>query len=319
MNTDQVMIQVGTQSLSRPVENFTSVRSRPVSAFRPRTVSSASSAAASVPEQTNNTPGTFTPTAAPVRRPVPTLVDVRPPPPPPVQVAQTKPEEIEPVRTRPVATPPESVQDNPTPDSTEGLSAVEIFRTQGFNTRGEGKGKDFVFIIDRSSSMSDDDRLNAAKQALTRSLEKMGPEENFYIYFFSDKTDGMDEGRMVSATPGNISSTGGWVNSMSPSGLTNPRDALKDAFAKLKPSTIWLLSDGKFTTVKQDNRTGKGKTRLVKKLPPVLKVIRGLNPNGNVRINTIGFAANQADVDESLKEIAEENDGVYTFIRSGGR
>ena len=54
-------------------------------------------------------------------------------------------------------------------------------------------------------------------------------------------------------------------------------------------------------------------------LPPVYKVIQKLNPDGAVRVNTIGFAENEQDVDDSLKAIAKENDGTYRFIKSNER
>ena len=124
----------------------------------------------------------------------------------------------------------------------------------------------------------------------------------------------LEEGRLLDATPANFSSTGRWVDSLSPRGYTNPRDALTGAFGKLKPSTIWLLSDGKFSSVKHVKRGNK--TRMVP-LPSVLGVIRKLNRSRNVRINTIGFAARPNQVDASLKDIAGENGGTYKFIRTG--
>ncbi|MBL67799.1 MAG: hypothetical protein CMO74_05005 [Verrucomicrobiales bacterium] len=196
------------------------------------------------------------------------------------------------------------------------MTDMAVFRTQGINTRTEGKGNNFVFIIDKSGSMSREGRLSAAKQALTRTLEKLESDKNFYIYFFSDKTSGMEEGRLIQATSGNVASTSRWVNSMTPGGLTNPRDALVDAFDKLKPSTIWLLTDGRFNPYKRV-KGDDGKTRQMD-LPPVLEVVRNLNAAGNVRINTIGFAASERQVDASLKDIAEENDGTYTFIKTSG-
>ena len=161
--------------------------------------------------------------------------------------------------------------------------------------------------------MSKNNKLGAAKQALESTLEKLGPDENYYIYFYSDNTVKMLEGHMLVASPGNVSGTMQWVNGMSPKGFTNPRDALADAFGKLKPSTIWLLSDGKFSSFKRV-KSG-GKTRLIG-LPSVLKQIRRLNAKEGVRINTIGFAESEGDVDGSLKDIAEENGGTYQFIRS---
>jgi hypothetical protein len=145
-------------------------------------------------------------------------------------------------------------------------------------------------------------------------MEKLSPDENYYIYFFDDKTVGMEEGRLLEATSGNISGTRRWVDSLSPSGFTNPREALVGAFEKLKPSTIWLLSDGKFSSVKHVKKGGK--TRLVP-LPSVLEMIRKLNVEGHVRVNTIGFAARPSQVDASLKNIAENNGGTFKFIRTG--
>jgi hypothetical protein len=305
VDTDQVMVQVSSQSMARPVR-LASARSRPVSAFAPRTVSSA------IPEEANvvnleNVQVTFVPTARPVRRPVPTLDEVRPEPTVVVAKNISPPVEI----NRPSVKPEVDVA-KPV-DPKEGMTDLEIFRTQGFKTHAEGRGKNFVFIIDRSASMSQDNRLSKAKQALARTLEKLGPDENYYIYFFSDNTVKMEERRLLAATPGNISNTSRWVDSMSPVGFTNPRDALVDAFGKLKPSTIWLLSDGKFSSFKH---VKKGNKRRVVGLTSVLKVIQKLNGAGNVRINTIGFAAHQNQVDGSLKNIAGENGGTYKFIRT---
>ena len=98
---------------------------------------------------------------------------------------------------------------------------------------------------------------------------------------------------------------------MSPEGFTNPRDALSEAFGKLKPSTIWLLSDGKFSQFK---RVKRGNRTQVVGLPPVYKVIQKLNPTGAVRVNTIGFADSEQDVDDSLKAIAKENDGTTVSL-----
>ena len=299
------MMQAGSQSLAGPV-SFDEVRSRPNSAFQPRTVSPVLTMEAAVPEQLNS-PTAFVPTSSHAHRTVPTLEEVQLTHPfivakmsPPVKVNQS--------RNRPEIVDPKSAR------SERKKTDLEIFRAEGFKTRTEGRGKNFVFIIDKSESMLQDNRLDGAKQALTRTLERLGPDENYYIYFFDDKTVGMEEGHLLEATPANISSTGRWVNSLSPRGFTNPRDALTGAFAKLKPSTIWLLSDGKFSSFKHV-KIG-NKIRLVP-LPSVLRMIRKLNVAENVRINTIGFAARPSQVDASLKNIAEENGGAYRFIRTG--
>ena len=120
---------------------------------------------------------------------------------------------------------------------------------------------------------------------------------------------------MLKATSDNKNETMKWVKTVSAEGFTNPRDALKDAFERLKPTTIWLLSDGKFSSYKSGMR---GNARRQERLTSVLRVIRELNV-AQVKINTIGFAAREGKVDDSLREIAKENGGAYRFIPTGDK
>ena len=316
--TDQAMTQISSQSMAKPVSMRTP-RNRPRMSYRSQTESPDTSASPIEDVATHQqNPGTqaFAPSVEVVRQTLPPVEEVTPTRIPSQEF--TNPENLTtPVRqptTRPRETPVNTLPTQATnPAEPQPQSDLEAFRTQGFQTDQQGQGKNFVFIIDRSESMSQDSRLAAAKEALASTLEKMDADENYYIYFFSDETVAMQGGRLMAATSGNISQTGRWVNTMSPKGLTNPRDALKDAFQKLNPSTVWLLSDGKFTSVKR-LRSG-NKVRLVG-LPSVLRVIRGLNRENRVRINTIGFGAEEGEVDASLKTIAEENGGSYSFIHS---
>ena len=206
---------------------------------------------------------------------------------------------------------PESDAENPEIRKTK----LEQFKSEGFNIRTESKGDRFVFIIDKSESMLDDDRMIGAKQALERTLDKLGPDKSYFIYFFSDKTFKMEPDRMLKATSDNKNETMKWVKTVSAEGFTNPRDALKDAFERLKPSTIWLLSDGKFSIYKSGRRSN---IRRQERLTSVLRVIRELNV-AQVKINTIGFAAREGKVDDSLREIAKENGGAYRFIPTGDK
>ena len=317
VSTDQAMLQISSQSMARPVAMRTP-RNRPRTSYRSDAQEEGSLVRAvedvAAHQQEAGTE-TFVPSVAVARPTLPTVEEVTPTRIPSEEFANpaTNPAPVTPPtrpRERPVNTvPPQTTN----PADAQPQSPLEAFRTQGFQTDRQGQGKNFVFIIDRSESMDQDSRLTAAKQALASTLENMKDDENYFIYFFSDETLAMQGGQLLSATTGNISNTGRWVNDMTPKGLTDPRDALKHAFTQLNPSTVWLLSDGKFTSVKRLKRGSK--VRLVG-LPSVLKVIRSLNKEGQVRINTIGFAAQEDEVDASLKSIAEENGGSYSFIRS---
>jgi len=315
VNTDQVMRQIGSGSLAGPMRMMSS-RVRP-DRTRTQARSTQSIPISGLPSSSSQTStGQLTPSTTVVTPNVPTLEQIQP-----EQVASPTFEQPDPLNSRVMQNPPRPEEtlvaakpNESNPANATPLSDLQKFRTQGFQTQKQGRGKNFVFIIDRSDSMSQDSRLAAAKQALASTMEKLQPDQNFYIYFFGDETFHMTNRRLMTATPGNISSTRQWVQSMKPGGLTNPRDALTDAFEKLNPSTIWLLSDGKFTSVKRI-KYGSGRTRLLG-LPSVQRVVRKLNTSKGVRINTIGFAAREDQVDASLKDIAKENGGTYSFIRS---
>ena len=91
---------------------------------------------------------------------------------------------------------------------------------------------------------------------------------------------------------------------MRPGGGTNPTTALKDAFNRIGPDTIWLLTDGMF------NRNSN-----------VRNVILNLNPDQSVRVNTVGFHRRPERVDSVLGDIARDNNGTFYFSRSypGGK
>ena len=326
--SNQVMAQADSSAMiSRPV-GMRGLRSRPRAyAERPEepaiTARPIQTASSSRPSHASSRLAPSTNRSVEPR--VPSVRDVPPtsttqplvqitPPPSPERVEQPP---VRPQLSTPTATNPLITETQPeTAEPKENQTPLEVFRTRGFEATAEGKGDDYVFIIDKSKSMKDDRRLIAAKEALTRTLEKLEPNKRFYIFFFSDDTVGMKEGRLLEATPANVDYTQNWAGRMSPEGFTNPRDALADAFGKLKPSTIWLLSDGKFSPFK---RVKRGNRTQVVGLPPVYKVIQQLNPDGAVRVNTIGFAENEQDVDDSLKAIAKENGGTYRFIKSNER
>ena len=179
------------------------------------------------------------------------------------------------------------------------MTDLMLFRSKGINTRVEGQGDRFIFIIDRSGSMMGDNRLEFAKEAVVHTLENLEPDKNFYVYFFDHETIPMESGGLLEASPKNVNRVKPWVKSMMPRGLTNPRDALRDAFTDKNPHTIWLLTDGSFSGGES-----------------VPDLINNLNADGSVRINTIGFARRENQVDASLRGIAEQNGGTYTFIES---
>ena len=194
------------------------------------------------------------------------------------------------------------------------MTDLMIFRTRGINTRIEGQGDRFAFIIDRSGSMASDNRLAHAQQALSRTLEKMEPDKKFFVYFFDHETEPMEFGDMLEATPANVNEVLPWIQGKTPRGSTNPRGALQETFDNLNPHTIWLLTDGTFSS--SSISAGADGNIVSTPLGPVPELIKKLNKGRGVRVNTIGFARQESEVDPGLKAIAEQNGGTYTFIES---
>lgn len=155
----------------------------------------------------------------------------------------------------------------------------------------EGKGNRLVFVIDKSGSMSGA-RFQAARTALTQTLRTLPPETHFMIYFFDTNAEPMPVPEMLPATPANIDYAVKWVDARAIGGGTDPNTALRFAFG-LRPDTIWLLSDGEF--------------------PDPRAMLRQFNPQRAVRINAIAFQDPSGAA--QLKSIADENGGVYHFVK----
>jgi prepilin-type N-terminal cleavage/methylation domain-containing protein len=183
-----------------------------------------------------------------------------------------------------------------TPSPVVGATIPNLFPKIAEN----GKGTRYVFILDCSGSMRIDKRLQLAKQALYRTLQKLGPKKVFFIYFYHSASVPMD-GEPLPATQENIARIKPWANAIPAAGGTDPRGALREAFGEKKPDTIWLMTDGIF---KVGNDI------------PVRRLIADLNPDKSVRVNTVGFGRKPEDVDKSLAPIATENDGTFEFINS---
>jgi len=155
----------------------------------------------------------------------------------------------------------------------------------------EAQGGRFVYVVDRSGSMSGP-KLQAAKEELIRSITALEHTMEFYIIFYDSRSFTMHAPGMVPATERNRQKHLGWVQEIGPGGGTDPTDAMKTALA-LEPDAVWLLSDGLFHE-------------------QVCGVIRSANPGARVQIHTIAFYDDAGE--PVLRRIAEENRGTYRFV-----
>src|SRR5439155_9254736 len=116
-------------------------------------------------------------------------------------------------------------------------------QTSFFGVRA--RGQVFVYVVDCSGSMADDQRLLRAKQELRRSIMTLRFPQRFLVIFYNDRPWPMPGGIPRSADPEAWAQTSAWLSLIDAQGDTDPRGALALALG-LRPDAVFLLSDGAF-------------------------------------------------------------------------
>jgi hypothetical protein len=116
-------------------------------------------------------------------------------------------------------------------------------KTSFFGVHAEGQF--FVYVVDCSGSMLDDDRLIRAKQELRRSVLGLQLPQRFKVIFYNDQALPMPGDLPHSADLTAKNQLLQWLRLIEPDGETDPRPAMAQALA-LRPDAIFLLSDGEF-------------------------------------------------------------------------
>ena len=150
------------------------------------------------------------------------------------------------------------------------------------------EGKVFIFVVDRSGSMEDGDRLDHAKRELIRSIGVMQPPQRFQVIFYNDRATTLGELPKSADFPSKRQLVR-WLALIDADGDTDPRAALGLALGQ-RPDGIFLLSDGAFP----DGTPA---------------AIAALNPH-KVPIHCVDLAGGAAGDD--LKAIAHDSGGQYT-------
>ena len=124
------------------------------------------------------------------------------------------------------------------------LRDVPAWRQASFyGLRAEGKV--FIFVVDRSGSMEDGDRLDRAKRELIRSVGAMQPPQRFQVIFYNDRATPMPGELPRTASHPSRVELARFLDRIDAAGGTDPRDALTQALA-MRPDGVFLLSDGAF-------------------------------------------------------------------------
>ena len=159
-------------------------------------------------------------------------------------------------------------------------------QTSFFGIRAEGQL--FIYVVDCSGSMIDEDRLDRAKSELRRSIGALQSPQRFKVIFYNDRPIPMPGELPKPADYPSKAQLSRWMDFVQPEGPTDPRGALSLALA-MRPDAVFLLSDGAFPDGTAES-------------------VARLNPK-KVPIHCIDLANGAAGDD--LRKIAAESGGQY--------
>jgi hypothetical protein len=158
------------------------------------------------------------------------------------------------------------------------------------------RGTRFAYIVDRSGSMGNSQKMQIAKREMAASIDGLPDYAYFHVVLFSSDIVGMPGGRAwIRARKPAVSRFLRWLNDVDPGGGTEPMGAFYEVFAlDVPPDVIFFLTDGEIPDETAD-------------------LVGELNDRGGgVIINTIAFG--DARSQEQLRRIASESGGVYLYV-----
>ena len=161
-----------------------------------------------------------------------------------------------------------------------------------------------VYVCDASGSMfsgSGEDtrgRSDELERELKNSIASLNAGQTFGVLFFNQgQPQALNNGDLRAATRNFKRAANDFIDTINYTGDTQPLPALELAFRQ-EPQLVYLLTDGAFTTPADE----------------VLDRLRALNPDRRVRVNTILFLNNDAQVEAVLRQIAEEHGGTFRQV-----
>jgi hypothetical protein len=176
-------------------------------------------------------------------------------------------------------------------DGSSSKAATEFFGIGGY-------GQVFVYVVDCSGSMNDNDKFDRARYELLKSIEQLGKDQQYFVIFYNHTMYPMESEKPLFANQDNLAKTTEWINRCEPMGGTNPLPAMMLALS-MKPDAIYFLTDGQFDlSVMQDLRN-RNRTN-------------ARTHSHVVPIHTICFYDRSAE--GMMKMIARNSGGEYRYV-----
>jgi hypothetical protein len=159
-----------------------------------------------------------------------------------------------------------------------------------------GNAMKVVYLCDSSGSMMT--KFDTLRQELQKAVDGLRPVQAFDIIFFSEDSYKAYDKQLMQAVPENKRKAYEFLEKTFCRGSSDPIPGLRAAFAT-NPQLIYMLTDGDFP----NNNA-------------VIEEIRKLNQGRQqkVKINTIAFGDRGEDYEKMLKQVADENGGMFKFV-----
>lgn len=165
-----------------------------------------------------------------------------------------------------------------------------------------GDGQRFVYVIDASSSMNNDQRMDLAKSQLKGSLRLLQPNQQFQVLFYNESSTRIKLRRRASedmyvATRVNIQLAEDEIDRVVARSGTRHKTPLLNALL-LEPDVVYFLTDGDKPSLSASE------LRMVKK-----------TNRSRARIHVVEFATGLPETRDSwLEQLALQSGGVYRRI-----
>ncbi len=163
----------------------------------------------------------------------------------------------------------------------------------------ETTGSRFIFIVDVSSSMIANGRLDRLKEELRKTLRGMAETSEFAIILFSDFSQVLGGvSKYSQATPATLRKLEPQIDGIITGASTEPLPAFELAFTRSsfpRPDAIYFMTDGEFSDTVDEEIA----QRLNISSPPV-----------PIHAICFGNEAGQAN----MRVIAKDSGGTYTFV-----
>jgi hypothetical protein len=157
-----------------------------------------------------------------------------------------------------------------------------------------GNAMKVVYLCDSSGSMMT--KFDTLRQELRKATDGLKPIQSFDIIFFSEEGFVALDRQLLLAVPESKRKAYDFLDKTAPHGSSNPIPGLKAAFAT-NPQLIYMLTDGDFPNNAE-----------------VITAIKEMNKDKKVKINTIAFIDRDESYEKFLKQVADENGGLFKFV-----